>query len=149
MDEGPDRESRVLERAAEILADEPTDDEIAEHEERARRNRIERIMALAPADPPPPPVVHKVRENARVEPVTDAPSTQDERVLWWARRCDELMFSLRHMQPRGVAAILLRELAAVSISGARQRERIEHRVAALEAAHPKPRIRVAAGRMPI
>jgi hypothetical protein len=34
----------ILERAAEILADEPTPEEVAEHQERSKRNRMDAIM---------------------------------------------------------------------------------------------------------
>lgn len=53
-----DREKTVHERAEEILARQPTPDEIAEHEARVQSNRIAEIMK------PKPEIIHRVQENA-------------------------------------------------------------------------------------
>ena len=63
----PDREGRVLQRAAEILArPEPSAADLAERAARQHARRIAEIMS------PPPAVVHKRLDNALLSPAAPA-----------------------------------------------------------------------------
>lgn len=62
MDEDNNRAERILQRAADILANTEAIDDL---EERARQNRLERIMS--PADPQPK-IMHKTKEDALLQP---------------------------------------------------------------------------------
>lgn len=105
-------------KAKAILAKQPTLEEIADHEARARRNRVDAIMTRQEPDRP----LHYVRnDNALVLPTDDArPATRG----YVDRQIDNLL-----------RAVVARMALRADLEG------LQERVAAIE---PKPRVRVPA-----
>lgn len=166
MAEAPDdqldeRATAIIERAQEILAHPPTEEERAAAERLRANALIEAAAERARASP-----VRKVTEQVVVAPKTrfvvgeadlarkreleaKTDITDAERREWWAIRCMEVEAEVReYVHARRFSraiTVVMSELAAVSLIHTAQRRKLEDRVAALEAAAVKPRVRIAAG----
>lgn len=148
-----DRTTSILQRAQEILAHPPTEEERAAAErlranalieaaaERARAAPVRKVTEQAPVAPKPRFVVGEADLARKRELEAKTDKTDAERHELWAIRCMEVEGEVREYVrdrrfSRAITVVMV-QLAAVSL-------KLEDRVAALEAAAAKPRVRIAA-----
>jgi hypothetical protein len=153
-DEAEARKARAVERAQEILARQPSADELAADEARRQANRLAQIMNPAPVEivcKDAAPLHFRRQDDALIGRARDpvARVRRDERARAWFDTIDKLMVekiapAVRNRQTGLAIQLVLTEMAASAIAAAERADKLEARLAAIEATTSKPRHRVKA-----